>query len=188
MKIILASQSPRRKEILKDLGYSFLVEPAKKEEIIDLSLDINQSIELLAYNKAKEVQENHKEDCIIIAADTVVVYDGEILGKPSTKEEAVDYLVDLSGNQHEVKTGVCVLFPNAEITFTETTDVYFRNLKDEEILKYVNKGTCMDKAGAYGIQECDFVEKINGSYSNVVGLPKKKIQSILNEFFSDLQE
>lgn len=187
MKIILASQSPRRKKILEDLGYSFFVEPAKKEEIIDLSLDINQSIELLAYNKAKEVQGKYKEDCII-AADTVVVYDGEILGKPSTKEEAVDYLVDLSGSQHEVKTGVCVLFPNAEITFTETTEVFFRNLKDEEILNYVNKGTCMDKAGAYGIQECDFVEKINGSYSNVVGLPKEKINSILNKFFSNLQK
>lgn len=183
MKIVLASQSPRRREILEKLGYSFLVEPAKKDEIFDMSMDLNQSIEWVAYQKAKEVQEKYPEDCII-AADTVVVYDEEILGKPTTKEEATDYLVDLSGNEHEVKTGVCILFPHSEITFTETTKVLFKDLSDEEILEYVKAGTCMDKAGAYGIQECDFVKKIEGSYSNVVGLPKGKVDAILKEFLS----
>ena len=181
MNIILASQSPRRKKILSDLGYSFKVQPALRDEIFDSSMDLNQSIEWVAYQKAKEVQETYPEECIV-AADTVVVYDGEILGKPSTVEEATDYLVDLSGNEHEVKTGVCILFPNAEITFTETTKVRFRDLTDDEILDYVKEGSCMDKAGAYGIQDCDFVEKIEGSYSNVVGLPKGKVDSILKEF------
>ena len=181
MNIILASQSPRRKEILSNLGYSFLVVPAQREEIFDSSMDLNQSIEWIAYQKAKEVQEKHPEDCIV-AADTVVVFDGQILGKPATLEEATDYLVDLSGEEHEVKTGVCILFPHSEITFTETTKVVFKELSDEQILSYVKKGSCMDKAGAYGIQECDFVEKIEGSYSNVVGLPKGKVDAILKEF------
>ena len=181
MRIILASQSPRRKEIMEKLGYSFVVEPAIKDEIFDMSMDLNQSIEWVAYQKAKEVQEKFPEDCIV-AADTVVVYDDEILQKPATLEEATDYLVDLSGNEHEVKTGVCILFPHSEITFTETTKVFFRDLEDEEILEYVQSGSCMDKAGAYGIQECDFVEKIEGSYSNVVGLPKGKVDAILKEF------
>ena len=181
MRIILASQSPRRKEILTKLGYSFVVEPARKEEIFDTSMDLNQSIEWVAYQKAKEVQEKYPNDCII-AADTVVVYEDEILQKPTTLEEATDYLVDLSGDQHEVKTGVCVLFPHSEITFTETTKVFFKDLTDEEILAYVKTGSCMDKAGAYGIQECDFVKKIEGSYSNVVGLPKGKVDAILKEF------
>ena len=181
MEIVLASQSPRRKEILEEMGYSFLTEPARGDEILDESMDLNQRIEWVAYQKAKEVQKNHEKACII-AADTVVVYGNEILGKPSTKEEAADYLADLSGEEHQVKTGVCILFPKSEITFTETTSVYFKELSDAEILSYVQKGTCMDKAGAYGIQECDFVEKIKGSYSNVVGLPKEKVQSILEEF------
>lgn len=178
MKIILASQSPRRKEILKDLGYSFLVVPSLYDEHIELANGIDQGVETLALEKAKSVQKNNP-DAIIVAADTIVVLDGRILGKPKSKQEAIDMLIDLSGREHEVKTGVCISSINQDITFCETTKVYFKDLEDDSILNYVDSGKCMDKAGSYGIQECDFVDKIEGSYSNVVGLPKEKTKDIL---------
>ena len=178
MKIILASQSPRRKEILKDLGYSFLVVPSLYDEHIELANGIDQGVETLALEKAKSVQKNNP-DAIIVAADTIVVLDGRILGKPKSKQEAIDMLIDLSGRAHEVKTGVCISSINQDITFCETTKVYFKDLEDDSILNYVDSGKCMDKAGSYGIQECDFVDKIEGSYSNVVGLPEEKTKDIL---------
>lgn len=182
MNIILASQSPRRKEILKSLGYEFKTIPARGEELLELEEGIEQAIEQLALNKAKEVQEQYPNDCII-GADTVVVFKNEILGKPKTMGEAIDTLVDLSGEIHKVITGVCICLPHEELTFSETTMVHFKELASEDILAYVNKGTCMDKAGSYGIQECDFVSEIEGSYSNVVGLPKEKVQAILDHLF-----
>lgn len=178
MEIILASGSSRRKEILSDLGYTFTVQPANGEEVLELENGIDQAIELIAYRKAKEVQKLYPNACVI-GADTVVCFQNEILGKPKTKEEAVDTLVDLSGQAHEVKTGVCICLPHEDLSFTETTHVQFRELSAQDIMEYVNKGTCLDKAGSYGIQECDFVEKIDGSYSNVVGLPKGKVNDIL---------
>lgn len=183
MNIILASQSPRRKEIVKSLGYEFKIIPASGEEFLELEEGIEQAIEKLALKKAKEIQALYPNDCII-GADTVVVFKNEILGKPQTVGEAIDTLVDLSGEIHKVITGVCICLPHEDLTFSETTMVHFKVLTSEAILEYVNKGTCMDKAGSYGIQECDFVSEIEGSYSNVVGLPKEKVKTILDHVFN----
>lgn len=183
MKIILASQSPRRKEILENLGYGFEVVPSGSDEKIELEEGIDHAIEELAVEKAKEVRKRFPDDCIV-AADTVVVLDGRILGKPASKQDAIDVLVDLSGRAHEVKTGVCISLPNSDISFCETTHVHFRNLEGQEILDYVDSGKCMDKAGSYGIQECDFVRKIEGSYTNVVGLPDAKTDRILRKIIN----
>ena len=128
MKIILASQSPRRKEILENLGYGFEVVPSGSDEKIKLEEGIDHAIEELAVEKAKEVRKRFPDDCIV-AADTVVVLDGRILGKPASKQDAIDVLVDLSGRAHEVKTGVCISLPNSDISFCETTHVHFRNWK-----------------------------------------------------------
>ncbi len=106
------------------------------------------------------------------------------MGKPASKQDAIDVLVDLSGRAHEVKTGVCISLPNSDISFCETTHVHFRNLEGQEILDYVGSGKCMDKAGSYGIQECDFVQKIEGSYTNVVGLPDAKTDRILRKIIN----
>ena len=176
--IVLASKSPRRKKILKDLGYEFIVCPAKKDEIFDLSLDLDGALEKVAESKAKEVQVQYP-DSIIISADTIVCFEHKILGKPKTKREAIQTLQSLSNHKHQVKTGVCILYKGHVLSHVETTDVYFKNLSNLDILRYVNSGKCMDKAGSYGIQECDFVDHINGSYSSVVGLPKHVVESMM---------
>ncbi len=181
MKILLASQSPRRKELLEKEGYSFIVHPAKNEEVFDLKLPIDEALEKVAFHKAEEVADLYPE-YIVLAADTIVVYENQILGKPANEKDAFACLERLSGNTHYVKTGVCFLYEGKKYSFVETTEVHFRDLSDMEILNYVKSGKCMDKAGSYGIQECDFVEWIDGSYSNVVGLPMEKVKTFLNRF------
>ena len=172
--IVLASKSPRRKEILKDLGYDFIVCPAKKDEVFDLSLGLDEALKKVAESKAKE-------DSIIISADTIVCLDQKILGKPKSKEDAIKTLNALSNRRHQVKTGVCVIYKNQTFLHVETTDVYFKKLTEQDIISYVNSGKCMDKAGSYGIQECDFVDHIEGDYTNVVGLPKYVVESIMKD-------
>lgn len=161
--IVLASKSPRRKEILKELGYDFIVCPAKKDEVFDLSLGLDEALKKVAESKAKEVREFYS-DSIIISADTIVCLDQKILGKPKSKEDAIKTLNALSNRRHQVKT-----------------DVYFKKLTEQDIISYVNSGKCMDKAGSYGIQECDFVDHIEGDYTNVVGLPKYVVESIMKD-------
>lgn len=179
MNLILASKSPRRKEILSKLGYTFCVIPALKDEVFK-GQDIDAALKNVALSKVKEVFEKHNNDCII-GADTIVVYNGQILQKPASKTEAFKTLKMLSGKVHEVKTAVALCSPNHEVVDIVTTKVYFKELSDDRINDYVNKGTCMDKAGSYGIQEVDFVERIEGSYSNVVGFPKYKVQEFLEK-------
>lgn len=176
--IVLASKSPRRKEILKDLGYDFIVCPAKKDEVFDLSLGLDEALKKVAESKAKEVREFFS-DSIIISADTIVCLDQKILGKPKSKEDAIKTLNALSNRRHQVKTGVCVIYKNQTFLHVETTDVYFKKLTEQDIMSYVNSGKCMDKAGSYGIQECDFVDHIEGDYTNVVGLPKYVVESMM---------
>ena len=166
--IVLASKSPRRKEILKELGYDFIVCPAKKDEVFDLSLGLDEALKKVAESKAKEVREFYS-DSIIISADTIVCLDQKILGKPK------------SNRRHQVKTGVCIIYKNQTFLRVETTDVYFKKLTEQDIISYVNSGKCMDKAGSYGIQECDFVDHIEGDYTNVVGLPKYVVESIMKD-------
>lgn len=181
MKLLLASQSPRRKELLEQAGYTFEVHPAKAEETFDLNCNLDEALEKVAMHKALEVYDLYPE-YLTLAADTIVVYDQQILGKPKSEQDAWDCLKMLSGQTHQVKTGVCLLYQNQKKCFVQTSEVHFRDLSDLDIYHYVSSGKCMDKAGAYGIQECDFVEWLDGSYSNVVGLPMEALQEVLTRF------
>ena len=185
-EICLASSSTRRQQILKDLGLEFVVShPVKyKEKRSGLAPDV-----LVCHNalgKAKEVAEKYK-DSIIIGCDTIVAYNNEILGKPLTPDNAHIMLMKLSGNCHSVFSGLAVIDTqrNKELAGHDKTEVKFRDLSEKEINDYVLSGEPLDKAGAYGIQECGgvFVESINGSFSNVVGLPKE----LLTRFLAELE-
>lgn len=167
--MVLASKSPRRKKILADLGYSFIVCCAERDEIFDSHLSLDEALKKVAYAKASEVKEKYPND-MIVSADTIVSIDGNILGKPKDREDAIKTLSMLSGRNHQVKTGICVMYQDSIRLHVETTQVYFRQLKMSEIESYVDSEKCMDKAGSYGIQECDFVDHIEGDYLNVVGL------------------
>ena len=182
-KIILASASPRRQELLKQVGLSFQVDPSHCEEKITKQ-EPDEMVKELSCQKAKDVAVKYaalpqEEGLLVIGADTVVSCDGKILGKPESKEDAVRMLTMLSGRSHKVYTGVTLLYrENAqsvweETCFAECTQVTFYPMTQKEIERYVESGEPMDKAGSYGIQgKCAaFIEKIDGDYNNVVGLP-----------------
>lgn len=181
MDIILASNSPRRRELLKEIVASFLVIPAKGEEKVEPSLSCEKVAMSLAEQKCNEVFSNNT-NCLVIGCDTIVVLDGEILGKPKDKEDAVNTLKKLSSRTHSVITGVCVQTPEKKITTYAETKVKFFPLTNEFILEYVEGGSPMDKAGSYGIQDGGLVEAYYGSYTNVVGLPVELLKEILTEF------
>ena len=184
MKIILASKSPRRKELLKLAGISdFTVSPAVGEETADPSLSAADAIKLIALCKAREVAARFEKDDLIIAADTLVYLDGTPLGKPKDAADAHRMLRALSGRPHTVRTGVAVIRGSRELSACEETEVFFRELTDTEIDEYIASGEPMDKAGAYGIQggASRFIPKITGDYSNVVGLPVCRTSLMINE-------
>lgn len=176
MKIILASASPRRRELLTQMGLSFEVIPSGKEEVITKTVPSEVVMEL-AEQKAADVTESAGEDTLVIGADTVVVFRDQILGKPADEEEARDMLRQLSGQTHQVYTGVCLIWRKKGETrtkvFYESTDVTFYEMSPEEIDAYVASKDPMDKAGAYGIQSgcAIYIQGIRGDYNNVVGLP-----------------
>ena len=181
MKIILASASPRRRELLDQIGVCFHVQPACGEEKITSS-DPKEVVEELSAQKAEEVADTQKEgDWLVIGADTVVSSKGQILGKPGTGENAFRMLSMLEGNTHEVYTGVTLCWSYAgkkeKLTFAEKTEVTMYPMTEAEIRDYIKTGEPMDKAGAYGIQgKCAaFIKKISGDYNNVVGLPVARI-------------
>lgn len=179
--MILASQSPRRKELLGYITKDFKIIPAKGEEKIPENTAPEQAVKILALQKAQEVFAKHMGE-IIIAADTVVSIDGVILGKPRNKEHAANMLRMLSGNIHNVYTGVCVIFENGEMElFCEGTRVEFYPLTEREIADYIATGDPMDKAGAYGIQEkgAANVKGIVGDFYNVMGLPVGRLARVL---------
>ncbi len=185
-KIILASGSPRRKEMLEKFNLNPTVVNSK---YIEKSMPYENPVQVtmsLAFNKALSVSENYKDD-IVIGADTIVVYNNIILGKPKDEEDAYRILSLLSGNTHEVITGIALIHVdrNIKIIDYEKTKVKFRKLDSKRILKYIETGEPFDKAGAYGIQGLGaiLVEKIDGCYSNVVGLPLTKIDFYLNQYF-----
>lgn len=190
LDIILASASPRRKELLSNMGIDFSVIVANADETaVDKSVPPQIYVEELAFIKAVAVAEQVKKNnnSLIIAADTVVINNGRILGKPSDEQEAFEILQGLSGKSHEVYTGVCVMRTEDAYTVCRhaCTSVTFKRLSDDKIRNYINTGEPMDKAGAYGIQRLGamFVEKINGDYFNVVGLPVSMLAEVLeNEF------
>lgn len=182
--LILASQSPRRRELLEQIGISdFAVRPAKGEETAPAGLSPAELVDFLSRQKAGEVSAACPGD-IVVAADTVVVLDGRVLGKPKTPEEAAEMLTALSGRAHTVYTGVTVRRGGEAVTEHEATSVRFRPLSQAEIAAYVSTGEPMDKAGAYGIQGRGalLVEGISGDYFNVMGLPVCRLARILARF------
>ena len=185
MKYILSSSSPRRKELLKRVIDNFeIVEPDVEEEKIQEKDPIKYVIEAASL-KAKNVGEKGS-DCIVIAADTIVSYKGEIIGKPKNYQEALNILKKLSGTEHKVITGIAIYRKdtNKILTDYDISYVKFKNISEEEIKEYLDKNEFKDKAGGYAIQEIGdkFVEKIKGSYENVVGLPIQKLKKMLEEF------
>lgn len=185
MKIYLASASPRRKELLKQVGLSFKTVPSTVEEKITKS-EPNEVVEELSYQKAVDVcaklTGENKEDFVVIGADTVVACWGEILGKPKDKEDAVRMLGKLQGGSHQVYTGVTLAWKYKDMsamyaTFSECTDVTMYSMTEEEIRRYVESGEPMDKAGAYAIQGlcAAYIQGICGDYNNVVGLPVARV-------------
>ena len=189
MAVILASQSPRRRELLERMGMSdFLIRPAQGEEIFDPSLTPAQLVEVLSRQKAEEISAGAGPEDIVIAADTVVSVDGRVLGKPGDEAEAAEMLAALSGREHTVYTGVTVRRGGETVTEHEATAVRFRPLTGEEIAAYVATGEPMDKAGAYGIQGrgCVLVEGIDGNYHNVVGLPTCLLAGMLRQVGIDV--
>ena len=186
--IILASQSPRRRELLAQMGIPhFDVIPAREEEQTDPTLPAGRLVKALAQQKAREVAARVPPDAIVIAADTVVAIDGEILGKPHSPAEAAEMLQKLSGRQHTVCTGVAVRQNDVELVEGESAQVRFRPLSPQEIAAYIATGEPMDKAGAYGVQGygCLFVEGIVGDYYNVMGLPVCRLGRMLARFGVD---
>ena len=186
-RIVLASASPRRRELLSQIGVEFEVKPADGEERI-ISTEPSKVVEELSGQKAMftakalEKENGHvPEGCIVLGADTIVSYEGRILGKPSDEEDAIQMLSMLQGNTHQVYTGVTVLKEKQgswkSHTFFECTDVIFYPVTREEIVEYVNSGDPMDKAGSYGIQGAwgAYVKGIHGDYNNVVGLPVARL-------------
>ena len=188
MSVILASQSPRRRELLGQMGFTdFVIRPAQGEEIIDPNLSPDKLVEELSRQKCAEVAARSAPDDLVIAADTVVAIDGTVLGKPRSEQEAYAMLSRLSGRHHTVYTGVTVSRGGESLTAHEATRVHFRSLTPAEIEAYVSTGEPMDKAGSYGIQGYGsmLVEGISGDYFNVVGLPVCLLGRMLARFGVD---
>ena len=188
MQIILASKSPRRKELMGLFHLPFTVKVADADETMDPKGNPADEVAKVSCRKANAISRN--ADDVIIAADTIVVCDGQILGKPADKDDAFRMLSMLSGKTHQVMTGLTVLRGETCVTCTEITDVTFRALSDAEIRRYIATGEPMDKAGSYGIQggASLFVEGIRGDYFNVVGLPVCLLQKILAKLIPEQME
>lgn len=184
-KIILASQSPRRRELLKQIGVSFEVIPSYMKETIDPKGTITEKIEMLALEKAIDVAKEITEEALVIGADTVVVLD-KILGKPSSQQEARNMLQSLAGKTHQVISGISIIDTKTQrqCTAHQVTYVKMREYGVEEINNYIASGECWDKAGSYAIQGLGalFVEEIKGDYFNVVGLPLGLLNNLLKTF------
>lgn len=180
---ILASASPRRKELLALCGFSFDIIPSDADERIEENLTAEETVKVLAKLKAESVFVDNK-DRVVFGCDTVVALDDEILGKPKNEQEAFSMLKKLSGKTHKVSTGVCVISKDKECCFSDTTYVTFYPLSDETIKSYIATGECGDKAGAYGIQGYGsvLVKEIKGDYFSVMGLPVAKAARVLSEF------
>ena len=185
MEWILASQSPRRKELLKEIVEQFEIIPAKGEEILPQNVAVEEKVLSLAKQKAEEIASLQSSNGKwVLGADTIVVLKKEILGKPKDEQDAKRMLSALSGKTHEVLTGVCMMKKQdgqtTSLTAVGKTKVVFERLTKAQIEKYVASGSPMDKAGAYGIQDGGLVKKIKGSFSNVVGLPVELCKAMID--------
>ena len=188
MQLILASQSPRRKELLGLFHIPFIIRVADIDETMDPELSPAEEVARVSRAKAEAISREPED--VVIAADTIVVCNGEVLGKPKDADDAFRMLRMLSGRDHQVMTGMCVLQGETCITTTEITDIHFRELSDYEIWNYVRSGEPMDKAGSYGIQggAALFAEKLCGDYYNVMGLPVCRLGQIFKQISPELLE
>lgn len=187
---VLASQSPRRRRLLRQIGLEFEIDPSEKPEIWPGDLAPGGAVEELARQKATDVSKRHK-DSLVLGADTIVALHDSILGKPETEAEAVDMLQNLSGKTHNVYTGICLVDTRDDVIYQThaTTRVTFANLSEHEIAAYIATGSPMDKAGAYGIQDdlgALLVESIQGDFYNVVGLPLRTLYLGIQNHFPHL--
>ncbi len=183
-QLILASKSPRRQQLLKDLGWEFTILTKDVDESFPTHLKRQEVALFLCEHKAKAFQEHLHDNTLVITADTIVCLDDLIINKPEDAKDAHRMLRLLSGRQHDVYTGVCISSRDKQVSFFVKSSVFFKELSDEEIDYYITVYKPFDKAGAYGIQEwIGFIgiEKIEGSYFNVMGLPVKEVyESVLN--------
>jgi septum formation protein len=183
--ILLASKSPRRQEMLKDLGLDFEIRTKEVEEIYPEGMKAEEIPVYLSELKAAAFLADIKNNELVITADTIVCVDDSILGKPVDRDDAVNMLQRLSGRSHRVISGVCLTSSSKKVSFSTTTKVHFKNLSEEEINYYIDNYQPFDKAGAYGIQEwIGFIgiDGIEGSYFNVVGLPIQRLYQELSTF------
>lgn len=180
--LLLASKSPRRRQLLAQLGFPLRFVDIDVDEAVSPGTSVEYIASSLAMLKAKGYNLPLAEDEILVTADTIVAHRGEVLGKPHSRSQAESMLRSLSGDRHTVYTGVSLKTVRRQVVFTERTEVFFRNLSDDTIRHYIDMGSCMDKAGAYGIQEwigMVGVERIEGCYYNVMGLPLSRLYSEL---------
>ena len=188
MKIILASKSPRRKELLDLLNIDYEVIVSNIDETLDTNLTIEKQAEKLSYSKAKTIFDKTVGDRIVIGSDTMVIKNNKIYGKPKNEENAFEMLQELKNTKHEVITGLAILVEKdgkqEEHIEYDKTEVYVKDMSQEEIKKWIQTGEAMDKAGAYAIQGefAVFIEKIKGNYTTVMGLPIHKVYDILKKY------
>ncbi len=183
MRVVLASASLRRQELIKYIFSDYIALPADIDEVIPENINALAAPEYLAVQKALSVRENNK-DSLVIGCDTCVIIDGEIFGKPKDNDDSKRMLSALSGKIHKVITGCCLCFGDRTCSFSETTEVEFYPLTNSEIDEYIKTGEPSDKAGAYGIQGYGslLIKRINGDYFNVVGLPAARLKREIAKF------
>lgn len=178
MELILASGSPRRRKFLEEIGLSFEVLPSNEDEVIDPSMTPAETVKALALAKAANILKR-RPSAAVLAADSVVVFGGKIIGKPKDAIDAKRILKALSGKKHEVMTGIAFLIGGRTYSECAVSEVWFNDLTDEFIDNYVATGSPLDKAGAYGIQDGGIVKTYRGSYTNIIGLPMERVTEIL---------
>ena len=185
MKIILGSGSPRRKSLLKEMGYSFEIQISDAEESYDEQMNVYEVAPYLARLKADSLIKQIDSRQVLICCDTVVIHNGAVIGKPANSEEAKSIIKSLSGESHEVMSAVAMFHDGKWMEFHEVTQIQFDKLTSEDIDHYVNAFKPFDKAGSYGIQEwigLIGITKISGSYTNVIGMPTQKLYNALNNW------
>lgn len=186
MRIVLASKSPRRREILENIGVEFDIVESNVDETIDSNMSPGDIVKSLALRKAESVAKEINYEALVIGADTIVVLNSTVMGKPQDEVHSFEMLKRLSGSWHDVYSGVCIIdtVSGKRAVGYESTAVKIKQLSDEDIKRYINTKEPLDKAGSYAIQGIGslLVERINGCYFNVVGLPVSKLSSLLEDF------
>ena len=192
MKVILASKSPRRKELMDLLGIDYEIIVSNADETLEEGMSFEEQSKRLGYIKAKAVFDETSGDRIVIGSDTMVMKDGKLYGKPKDREDAIRMLNELKNDKHQVFTSLAILVQKGdkyeEYIDCDITDVYFSDISEIEIERWVDSGEAYDKAGAYGIQSSKFavfIDKIDGNYSTVVGLPINKLYNILKKYIDN---